>query len=53
MLDEKKTVYSIHRNCVKTGKPAPTVYNSCPEEPKSPTTARGKRRLANKLNKAK
>jgi len=52
MSEEKKTVYSIHGNCVKTGKPAQTVYNTNPQEQQPPTTARGKRRLANK-NKAK
>lgn len=50
MSEEKKTVYSIHGRD-KSGKPAPTVYNTNPQEPQLPTTARGKRRRANKANK--
>jgi hypothetical protein len=48
MSEEKKTVYSIHGNCVKTGKPSPQKYNMNPEEPKLPSTPRGKRRLQKK-----
>lgn len=52
MSNEEKTVYSIHGNCVRTGKQSPTVYNTNPQENKSPSTPRGKRRLSNK-NKSK
>lgn len=50
-MSEEKKIYSIHGNCLKTGKQAPTRYNTCPEEPKEPTTSRGKRRRANKQAK--
>jgi hypothetical protein len=48
MSNEEKAVYSIHGNCVRTGKQAPTVYNTNPQEPQEPTTKRGKRRKQKK-----
>jgi sRNA-binding carbon storage regulator CsrA len=51
MSNEEKTVYSIHGNCVKTGKQAPQKYNVNPEEPQEPTTKRGFRRRQNKQEK--
>lgn len=50
-MSDEKTVYSIHGNCVKTGKQAPTVLNTNPQEPQEPTTKRGFRRRENKKNK--
>lgn len=44
---------SIHGRDRKTGQLSGERYNTNPQEPKLPSTPRGKRRLANKLNKGK
>lgn len=41
--------YSIRGKCHKCGGIAPLPYNKASEEPKEPSTARGKRRRANKV----
>lgn len=43
--------FSIHGNCNKCGRSAPRAYNGVTQEPQLPTTARGRRRRANKTNK--
>lgn len=48
MSNEEKTVYSIHGNCVRTGKQCPQVYNSNPQESQEPSTKRGRRRKQKK-----
>lgn len=39
---------SIHGRDLQTGKQHSEPYNKNPQEPKAPSTPRGKRRLANK-----
>lgn len=45
----KREKLSIHGRDVQTGKKSERVYNPNPQEPKEPTTKRGKRRRAAKL----
>ena len=50
-MSDEKTVYSIHGNCVRTGKQSPQKYNMNPQETQEPTTKRGKRRKQKKQEK--
>lgn len=52
MEKKNKQKLSIHGFDIVTGKKGEGVYNPNPQPPKSPTTERGRRRLANKGSKA-